>query len=48
MAAAYVTTAAVYGVTLLSNSDLRQPPIWIPLTGSPVSALVTRPEMVPC
>jgi hypothetical protein len=32
MAAAYVTTAAVYGVTLLSNSDLRQPPIWIPLT----------------
>ncbi|MFL7792257.1 MAG: histidine kinase [Anaerolineae bacterium] len=32
MTAAYVTTAAVYAVTLLSNPDLRQPAIWIPLT----------------
>jgi signal transduction histidine kinase len=32
MTAAYVTTAAVYAVTLLSNPDLHQPSIWIPLT----------------
>jgi signal transduction histidine kinase len=32
MAAAYITTAAVYAVALLSNPDLRQPSIWIPLT----------------
>jgi len=32
MASAYVTTAAVYAVTLLSNPNLRQPSIWIPLT----------------
>ena len=32
MTAAYVTTAAVYAVTILSNPDLRQPSIWIPLT----------------
>jgi signal transduction histidine kinase len=32
MASAYVTTAAVYAVTLLTNSDLHQPSIWIPLT----------------
>jgi signal transduction histidine kinase len=31
MAAAYITTAAVYAVALLSP-DLRQPSIWIPLT----------------
>jgi signal transduction histidine kinase len=32
MTAAYVTTAAVYAVTLLSSSDLHQPSVWIPLT----------------
>jgi signal transduction histidine kinase len=32
MAAAYITTAAVYAVVLLSEPDLRQPPTWISLT----------------
>jgi signal transduction histidine kinase len=32
MAAAYITTAAVYAVALFTDADLRRPSIWIPLT----------------